>query len=202
MGCTSGTEMLYLLLAALQSNTAWQHRKKGTTKPDYQSTGQVDRTGTRDRTGLSIPHASFTANPVWWMCLTSPFKKKKPLCLFEQGQCLFERCVWGWGGVGCDWGWVVGSKGQCLGAPTSMYTLEHDIHHSFQRLITSNGGIRIEAGSRVDPPDHRLSIWLGSSVNICNERICKYFGRKWQQARDGRNWPFSSRGIMYILVKL
>lgn len=77
-----------------------------------------------------------------------------------------------WGGVGG------GEKGQCLGAPTCMYTLEHDIHHSFQRLITSNGGPRIEAGSSVDLPDHRLSKWLGSSVNICNELVCKYFGEK------------------------
>lgn len=67
-----------------------------------------------------------------------------------------------------------------------MYTLEHDIHHSFQRLITSNGGTRCEAGSCVDLPGHRLSKRLGSSVNICNELVCKYFGRKWQQARDRR----------------
>lgn len=101
-----------------------------------------------------------------------------------------------WGGVGG------GVKGQCLGAPTCTYTLEHDSHHSFQSLITSNGGTRIEAGSHVDPPVYRLSKWLGSSVNIRNELVCKYFGRKWQQARDGRNWPFSSWCIMYILVKL
>lgn len=63
--------------------------------------------------------------------------------------------VWG-GWVGRD-GVGGGVKGQCLGAPTSMYTLEHNIHHSFQRLITSNGGTRTEAGSCVDPPDHRLS---------------------------------------------
>lgn len=70
-----------------------------------------------------------------------------------------------WGGLGGG----VKVWGQCLDAPTSMYTLEHDIHHSFQRLITSNGGTRCEAGSRVDSPDHRLSKRLGSSVNICNE---------------------------------
>lgn len=46
MGCTSGTEMLYLLLAALRSNTAWQHREKGTTKRDYQT---KRRSGDRDR---------------------------------------------------------------------------------------------------------------------------------------------------------
>lgn len=67
------------------------------------------------------------------MCLTSPFKIVHVLDL---AGAVNERCL-GWGGVGG------GVKGQCLGAPTCTYTLEHDIHHSFQSLITSNGGTRL-----------------------------------------------------------
>lgn len=82
----------------------------------------------------------------------------------------------GWGGL---WG-------QCLAAPTCMYTLDHDIHHSFQSLITSNGGFRIEAGSLVDRRDHRLSKRLGSSVNICNELVCKYLWEKMATSKSSK----------------
>lgn len=100
MGCTSGTEMLYLLLAALQSNTAWQHRKKGTTKPDYQSTGQVDRTGTE--TGLAFQYHTLPLQRTQCgeCALHHPLKKKNLCACLSRG----SACLNGVYGVGVGWG--------------------------------------------------------------------------------------------------
>lgn len=125
------------------------------------------------------------------MCLTSsPFKN---LHVLDLAGAVSERCL---GGVG--WrgkGSVPWSSHPYVHFGTRHSPLISKIDHLQWRQLD----VRPEAAwtrQTTGCPNG----WVAVLIFVMNVHV-NILGEKWQQARERRNWPFSSRCIVYILVK-